>query len=172
MHWEIKDQIIRINLNGRFTIEWTEDVIDYGKNDAFFTRDEAERAINEALALKAQKMIINYAVIRADGVTATITGVNRNTSYAIVKSETPTPSGMSSYEAAYPDLPIVRELLNKIFRLEGEISELKIPLRKVRIDLHTRSGRISPENYDDILALLSERVDKAYEEARKLIPTT
>ncbi|KKN78124.1 hypothetical protein LCGC14_0353510 [marine sediment metagenome] len=50
MHWEIKGQIIRINLNGRFTIEWTEDVIDYGDILASLS-ERVDKAYEEARKL-------------------------------------------------------------------------------------------------------------------------
>lgn len=171
MNWTYKGQTIKVSHRGLFEIEWADDMESQSVDHQFGSKGEAEEAIDHAVTLKAKKLTVNYAVLRPDGVAATLTGINRNTSYVIMKPDDH-PSRFSSFNEAYPDLPVVKELLDKVNELEKEISELKIPLGKMEIKFNIGFGRIAPEDYSTNLASLAERVDKAYKEARKLIPTT
>lgn len=169
MDWTHKGQKIEVTERGLFVIEWADDM-NQGTDSRFVTKRDAEEAIDLEVGLRAKGLTVNYAVLRPDGVTARLTGINRNTSYVIMKPDNS--SRLSQINEAYPDLPVVKELLDKRIELEKEIEKVNVPLGKVRIEFHIGFGRIAPEEYSDKLGNLANRVDRAYEEARKLTPTT
>ncbi len=171
MDWTYGTQTIQITERGEFKVVWTEDMAHYGTEQHFRSKAESEEAIRNALAAKAKSVPVNIAVVRRDGVSATLTGINRNTGWVIMKPDDRA-SRFSDFNEAYPDLPVVKELLTKIAEKEAELAELTIPLKEMAISFSIAHGRISPDQYAGKVGILNERATKAYEAAQEMAQGT
>ncbi len=153
-----RDQIIRIDDDGIFNIEWEESIKAEVRHqgDHFDTLQRAKELIDRRLTTLGKREPLALAAMTGSGIPITITGIHQGTHNALTTPKVDRYGG-----PIYFDHPDVRAKLTRIQEIEEEALNLKNSLKNCVIQSSFGYGRMQSQEYETKITELKDSYARA-----------
>jgi len=154
MEINYRNQIINVNRQGDFVIQWHESIIDEVKQslDTFDTLQKAKDLIDTKLKILQKKQPLNLAALSRAGVPITITGIHLGTHNILTQPTLDRDLG----GRVYLDHAYIRSKLARLEEIREETKTIDEAISVYTIKTSYGYGRMEVEEYGTYIAQLKE----------------